>query len=94
MEEFEKAIGTKIGYIGLPSEKGIIQMLKEEDVKSFLLYSQLSIIQAIDEWAEKMKHDDRMIICGTCGSEDCHVNIALSALRSFLSGTKDHNNKL
>jgi len=78
MEEFER-LEVRISS---PNSEGDVELWKrmklllptafdlmKPDIKKFLLSSQLSIIQAIDEWAEKR--------------EDYHI--ALSDLRSFLN---------
>ena len=94
MEEFER-LEVRISS---PNSEGDVELWKrmklllptafdlmKPDIKKFLLSSQLSIIQAIDEWAEK-KLQDKEISNG-------YYN-AINDLRSFLSGAKGHNNKL
>ena len=90
MEEFEKTF---------PSIKDVAEKVGDTygfpiyiQLKDFILSSQLSIIQAIDEWAEKNKKPiyrnatnakDKMIF-----DHSCAYNAALSDLRSFLEEAK------
>ena len=89
MEEFEKEF-NRYPSINMTPEVGKSSLLM--DLEDFLLSSQLSIIQAIDEWAEKNKKPiyrnatnakDKMIF-----DHSCAYNAALSDLRSFLEEAK------
>ena len=93
-ERFEKKV-SKINY----RDYGI----DWDDIKHFLLSSQFSIIQAIDEWADK--HQFQMDIKDYLPKvkawqggydrpfDDGYAQAKLD-LRSFLSEAKGHNNKL
>ena len=59
-----------------------------------LLSSQLSIIQAIDEWAEGKKMESKTGLRSFDFDKARERNKLIRELRSFLSEAKGHNNKL
>ena len=79
MEEFdEKYTWQRLGYM---SNVASDMMVKE--LKSHLLSSQLSIIQAIDEWAEK--HANEYKGDGLNGRREDIYKMFSDDLRSFLN---------
>ena len=101
-EMFDEAFPPEILLFELPSSvtdvRGTVRKMNrdimffngkyvpKEHIKSFILSSQLSIIQAIDEWAEKTKKQGHENVSGNTNVGI--YNSALSDLRYFLNEAK------